>query len=62
MYAPGRGEAANGRDYPILLTSQRNTELAFLLRDEWPQFLVKNRTSAWPSATARRTSFFELAA
>jgi hypothetical protein len=20
MYAPGRGEAANGRDYPILLT------------------------------------------
>src|SRR5215467_6282154 len=25
------------------LTSQRNAELAFLLSDEWPQLLVKNR-------------------
>src|SRR5215471_12137765 len=41
MCHPGRSDSELRRIDS--LTSQRNAELAFLLSDEWPQLLVKNR-------------------
>jgi len=41
MCHPGRSDSELRR--LDSLTSQRNAELAFLLSDEWPQLLVKNR-------------------